>query len=112
MDCHLTIQIPGVICITLDIYPVVHLGNKLAHPSHRHPPFFMKKTPWIAALTLAALATLTGIAQAQTLTDIGPAAPTPGPNDISQLLTNGNTAATIPSSKPDGLNYYTDNPLP
>jgi hypothetical protein len=44
-----------------------------------------------------------------TLTDIGTAAPTPGPYDISQLLTNGNTAAP---NKPDGMNYYTDNTPP
>jgi len=58
------------------------------------------------------MASLIEVAHAQTLTDTGPAAPTPGPNDVSQLLTNGNTAATIPSGKPDGLNYYTDNSAP
>ena len=47
-----------------------------------------------------------------TLTDIGPDNPTPGPNDISQLSTNGNTAATTSTGKPDGLNYYTDNSAP
>jgi hypothetical protein len=41
-----------------------------------------------------------------TLTDIGVTAPTPGPNDIAQLV-----AATGPSS-PDGLNYYFDNSTP
>lgn len=40
---------------------------------------------------------------AQTLTDIGSAAPTPGTNDIYQLSTQGNQIT------PDGLNYYTDN---
>ena len=40
---------------------------------------------------------------AQTLTDIGSSAPTPGTNDISQLSTQGNKTA------PDSLNYYTDN---
>jgi hypothetical protein len=50
---------------------------------------------------------------AVTLTDIGTAAPTPGPYDISQLLTNGNTAAPTPvTGKPDGLNYYADNSVP
>ena len=44
-----------------------------------------------------------GVLHAQTLTDIGSAAPTPGTNDISQLSTQGNQTA------PDGLNYYTDN---
>ncbi len=43
---------------------------------------------------------------AQTLTRLGPIAPTPGPNDISQLSTSGNTTA------PDGINYYTDNNPP
>jgi PKD repeat protein len=42
-------------------------------------------------------------ASAQTLTDIGATAPTPGANDISQLSTSGN------QTNPNGLNYYTDN---
>ncbi|MGP8055188.1 MAG: cellulase family glycosylhydrolase [Limisphaerales bacterium] len=46
---------------------------------------------------------LAGVLHAQTLTDIGTAAPTPGANDISQLSTQGNQTA------PDSLNYYTDN---
>ena len=37
------------------------------------------------------------------LTSLGSTAPTPGPNDISQLSTNGQ------ANKPDTLNYYTDN---
>jgi O-glycosyl hydrolase len=37
------------------------------------------------------------------LQDLGITAPTPGPNDIAQLGTAGNTTF------PDGLNYYTDN---
>jgi endoglucanase len=43
---------------------------------------------------------------AQTLTSLGGVAPTPGPNDISQLSTQGNKTA------PDGINYYTDNNPP
>ncbi|MEO7100216.1 MAG: cellulase family glycosylhydrolase, partial [Luteolibacter sp.] len=43
---------------------------------------------------------------AQTLQDLGTAAPTPGTNDISQLSTTGNQAW------PDGLNYFTDNNPP
>ncbi|MEO5916425.1 MAG: cellulase family glycosylhydrolase [Luteolibacter sp.] len=39
---------------------------------------------------------------AQTLTSIGAVAPSPGPNDISQLATSNTTW-------PDGLNYFTDN---
>ena len=46
---------------------------------------------------------LAGSLCAQTLTDIGSAAPSPGTNDISQLSTQGNKTG------PDGLNYYTDN---
>ncbi len=40
---------------------------------------------------------------AQTLSNLGNTAPTPGANDISQLSTSGNTV------NPDGLNYFTDN---
>ncbi len=40
---------------------------------------------------------------AQTLANLGSSAPTPGPNDISQLSTQGNKV------NPDGLNYFTDN---
>jgi hypothetical protein len=39
-----------------------------------------------------------------TATDIGAASPTPGPNDITQLL-----PGTVPSQNNDGLNYYWDN---
>jgi hypothetical protein len=54
-----------------------------------------------------------GRAQTVTLTDIGSANPTPGPSDIYQLSTNGNTAAPTPGTgRPDGLNYYTDNSPP
>lgn len=38
-----------------------------------------------------------------TLTDLGATAPTPGPNDASQLSNSGQ------ANKPDTLNYYTDN---
>jgi hypothetical protein len=55
------------------------------------------------AVFVFVVASLAGAACAQTLTDIGAAAPQPGPNDISQLSTGGNITA------PDGLNYYTDN---
>ena len=54
-------------------------------------------------LAASVLMVLAGAIRAQTLTDLGATAPTPGANDISQLSTNGNTTA------PDGLNYYTDN---
>ena len=55
------------------------------------------------ALAVSVFMVLTGAIRAQTLTDLGATAPTPGANDVSQLSTNGNTTA------PDGLNYYTDN---
>ena len=70
----------------------------------------MKKYIQAAVLVFVAAA-MAGVGHAQvTLTDIGINPPTPGPYDISQLLTNGNTAApTPPAYKPDGMNYYTDN---
>ena len=49
---------------------------------------------------------LAGVLNAQMLTDIGPAAPSPGTNDIYQLSSNGN------QTWPDGLNYFTDNNPP
>ena len=52
---------------------------------------------------------LAGVLHAQTLTDIGSSAPSPGTNDIYQLSTQGNTANP---NKPDALNYYTDNNPP
>ena len=47
-----------------------------------------------------------GSLYAQTLTDIGTFAPSPGTNDISQLSTSGDT------TWPDGINYFTDNNPP
>jgi hypothetical protein len=49
---------------------------------------------------------LAGSISAQTFTDIGSAAPSPGTTDIYQLSTSGN------QTSPDGLNYYTDNNPP
>ncbi len=49
---------------------------------------------------------LAGVLHAQTLTDIGTAAPSPGTSDIYQLSTSGN------QTWPDGLNYFTDNNPP
>ena len=43
---------------------------------------------------------------AQTLTDLGSAAPSPGTNDICQLSTRGD------QTWPDGINYFTDNNPP
>jgi len=55
--------------------------------------------PWVAVAA-------GGHLWAQTLTDIGSAAPSPGTNDIYQLSTQGN------QTFPDGKNYYTDNNPP
>jgi hypothetical protein len=61
----------------------------------------------IRSLNLQLLAIgLAGVLHAQTLTDIGSAAPSPGTNDIYQLSTSGN------QTWPDGLNYFTDNNPP
>jgi aryl-phospho-beta-D-glucosidase BglC (GH1 family) len=49
---------------------------------------------------------LAGVLHAQTFTDIGAAAPSPGTNDIFQLSTRGN------QTWPNGLNYFTDNNPP
>jgi len=43
---------------------------------------------------------------AQTLVNLGAAAPSPGANDIYQLSTSGSQTG------PDGINYYTDNNPP
>jgi hypothetical protein len=59
---------------------------------------------WLRPLLLLELPALAaGVAQGQTLVDLGAAAPIPGPYDISQLATSGN------KTSPDGLNYYDDN---
>ena len=49
---------------------------------------------------------LAGSLSAHAFTDIGPAAPSPGTNDIFQLSTSGI------QTWPDGLNYFTDNNPP
>jgi hypothetical protein len=60
-------------------------------------------------LILGLLSGVAGVVCAQTLADIGSAAPTPGTNDICQLSIKGNTACP---DKPDSINYYTDNNPP
>jgi hypothetical protein len=58
-------------------------------------------------MAAAAVLLWTTATQAQvTLTDIGATAPTPGPNDIAQLV------PATGASSPDGLNYYFDNSSP
>ncbi|HEV2327214.1 MAG TPA: cellulase family glycosylhydrolase [Verrucomicrobiae bacterium] len=57
-------------------------------------------------LYICFLAVAAGGLHAQTLTDIGSAAPTPGTNDIDQLSTPGNT------TRPDGINYFSNNNPP
>jgi len=49
---------------------------------------------------------LAGSLCAQTLSNLGGTAPTPGVNDIAQLSTSGNT------TWPDGINYYSNNNPP
>src|SRR5208282_892291 len=62
---------------------------------------------FVCRLVLQLLAIgLAGSLYAQTFTDIGPAAPSPGTNDIFQLSTNG------VQTWPDGINYFTDNNPP
>lgn len=57
----------------------------------------------LIALTAGGVLLLAGAGRAQTLTDLGTNALTPGTYDLYQLSTAGNQTA------PDGLNYYTDN---
>ena len=49
---------------------------------------------------------LGGVLNAQTLTDIGAGAPSPGTNDISQPSTKGD------QTWPDRINYFSDNNPP
>ena len=66
--------------------------------------FFLPKISRLKmALAVMVFMMLAGAGRSQTLLDLGAAAPTPGANDIAQLSTAGN------QTKPDGLNYYTDN---
>jgi len=55
------------------------------------------------ALAVGVLMVLAGAIRAQTLTDLGATAPTPGANDIVQLSATGN------QTFPDNLNYYDNN---
>jgi hypothetical protein len=73
-------------------------------PAHSFTHLSMKKTIRSAVFVFTAIAAITGVGYAQvTLADFGAAKPSPGPNDISQLSTSGNTTS------PDGLNYYSNN---
>jgi hypothetical protein len=56
-------------------------------------------------LTLAAMLALAGSVRGAAIADFGTTAPTPGANDISQLVNNGDSAR-------DGLNYFADNSSP
>jgi hypothetical protein len=63
--------------------------------------------PLVRSLVLTFITVATGgHLCAQTLTNLGAVAPSPGANDISQLSTSGNT------TWPDGINYFTDNNPP
>ena len=59
-----------------------------------------------SAICILAASLASACLHAQTLSNLGAVAPTPGANDISQLSTQGNKTA------PDGINYYTDNNPP
>ena len=63
----------------------------------------------IRTAVLFFVASLAGSLFAQTLTDIGSSAPSPGANDIYQLSIQGNTAYP---NKPDNINYYSNNNPP
>ena len=65
----------------------------------------LNRTFQLAVATATALLLTTGARGAVTLTDIGATAPTPGPNDISQLT----DSFPIGSGGVPGLNYYWDN---
>ena len=69
-------------------------------PNFRHIAGVLRNVLQVLAIGLA------GLLNAQTLTDLGSTAPSPGTNDIYQLSTSGNT------TWPDGLNYFTDNNPP
>ncbi len=73
--------------------------GKQSFPVENVVPRFWTK----AMLAPSLMIILAGSVRAQTLTDLGSTAPTPGPSDITQFNTTGNQTA------PDGLNYYTDN---
>jgi hypothetical protein len=60
----------------------------------------------IRSSILLLVAGLASSLYAQTLTNLGAVAPSPGTNDIHQLSTSGNT------TWPDGINYFTDNNPP
>src|SRR5690606_8583707 len=59
-----------------------------------------------AAVIASTVATALTGGQGPTLQSTGSVAPVPGPDDISQLSTSGNT------TWPDGINYFTDNNPP
>ncbi len=83
------------------------MNNFSRNPRSFFYPSFIGKNLRSAVLVFTAVAAMTGVGYAQTtLTDIGPAAPSPGANDIYQLSTSGNT------TWPDGMNYFTDNGSP
>ena len=84
-----------------------HTGNWVRHLfmniSRINNPPHKKLAKFVCVVSMLLTLGLAGAVHAQTLTDIGSAAPTPGTYDISQLSISGNT------SNPDGLNYFTDN---
>lgn len=78
----------------------------IEHPQSRQPALVsLSNRFYKSTLLLAAALALAGSAQGAAVSDFGTAAPTPGPNDISQLVNNGDIAR-------DGLNYFADNSSP
>ena len=69
-------------------------------PNFRHIPGGLRIILQLFAIGLA------GVLNAQTLTDLGSTAPSPGVADIFQLSTKGD------QTFPDGINYFTDNNPP
>ncbi len=66
--------------------------------------FMFNRIPRLATMAAAAMLLTTVAHAAVTLTDIGATAPTPGANDISQLI----DSFPLGSGGPPGLNYYWD----
>src|SRR5208283_1456936 len=87
-------------CLPGDGFRRLFMKVSRIDPPHKK----LTKMFWLVSMLLAI--GLGSVLHAQTLTDIGSSAPSPGTNDIYQLSTQGN------QKFPDTLNYYTDNNPP
>ena len=85
------------------VKPGLHCSIRLLNCNLMPRVFPLRAMVWGG---MALVVVMAGAARAQTLMDIGQAAPTPGTNDICQLSTSGN------QTWPDGINYFTDNNPP